>query len=444
MGEKTKKKRCDGKELEVMDVEDRVRHLCLQLVLISITCGISLAQPLRPQAEIPKSDALNFLIKQTKYDKAFPPEFNYDKPTEITCQIMIDSIDSINEATMDFTLSMFLYQRWTEYRLIFQNIVNATYLELDANAIEKIWVPDLYFPNEKRSNFHDVTMPNRMLRMYEKGDILFTLRITLTLTCKMNLRNFPFDKQVCYMQIASFSYTNSTLLLKWFKQKSVQISSNVADTQFLMERVTQSECENFVRQEGNHSCLQANFHLTRSIGYYIVQMYIPTILIVVLSWLSFWLNVGSVPGRISLGVLTVLTMTTQISSVNASLPRVSYTKAIDIWMATCLLFVFAALIEFAIANVLSRKESMNGFFFQNFHCRDDVEHGHGSNQTETAMNRKSTPSKAEVAETDNNVLPRSGFWYAMIMDSSSRIVFPLMFSLFNIIYWPSYLSSQTT
>ena len=41
--------------------------------------------------------------------------------------------------------------------------------------------------------------------------------------------------------------------------------------------------------------------------------------------------------------------------MNASLPRVSYTKAIDIWMITCLVFVFAALIEFAVVNVLSRK-----------------------------------------------------------------------------------------
>lgn len=428
-----------------MDLDRCERLWLLLLLLVTITCRVCVGQaPLRPQEAIKKSDALNYLFKTTTYEKAFPPEFNYDKPTEITCQIMIDSIDSINEATMDFTLSMFLYQRWTEYRLILQTIVNVSYLELDANAIEKIWVPDLYFPNEKRSNFHDVTMPNRMLRMYETGEILFTLRITLTLTCKMDLRNFPFDKQVCYIQIASFSYTNSTLLLKWFKEKSVQISSNVADTQFLMERVTQSECENFVRQEGNHSCLQANFHLTRSIGYYVVQMYIPTILIVVLSWLSFWLNVGSVPGRISLGVLTVLTMTTQISSVNASLPRVSYTKAIDIWMATCLLFVFAALIEFAIANVLSRKESMSVFFFQNLHCQDDAENGHSTRKIETVMNRKDTQTKAEGAEVDNNAFPRSGFWYAAILDSSSRIVFPLMFSLFNLIYWPSYLSGQTT
>ena len=86
-------------------------------------------------------------------------------------------------------------------------------------------------------------------------------------------------------------------------------------------------------------------------------MYIPSALVVVLSWISFWLNVNAVPGRISLGVLTVLTMTTQSSAVNASLPHVSYTKAIDLWMSTCLIFVFLALIEFAVANVLVRKDS---------------------------------------------------------------------------------------
>lgn len=93
-------------------------------------------------------------------------------------------------------------------------------------------------------------------------------------------------------------------------------------------------------------------------------MYIPSMLIVMLSWISFWLNVNAVPGRISLGVLTVLTMTQQSSTVNATLPRVSYTKAIDIWMSMCLVFVFAALIEFAVANVLARKDANKGFGFK--------------------------------------------------------------------------------
>ena len=95
-----------------------------------------------------------------------------------------------------------------------------------------------------------------------------------------------------------------------------------------------------------------------------IQMYIPSLLIVMLSWLSFWLNVSSVPGRVSLGVLSVLTISTQSFSVNSSLPRVSYIKAIDIWMTTCLIFVFAALLEFSIANVISRKGAGKGHFMQ--------------------------------------------------------------------------------
>lgn len=124
-------------------------------------------------------------------------------------------------------------------------------------------------------------------------------------------------------------------------------------------------CFNFLLISGNHSRLEVEFTLARNIGYYLVQMYIPSVLVVMLSWISFWLNVNAVPGRISLGVLTVLTMTTQSSSVNATLPHVSYTKAIDIWMSTCLMFVFFALIEFAVANVLMRKDTNKGFKFKN-------------------------------------------------------------------------------
>lgn len=91
-------------------------------------------------------------------------------------------------------------------------------------------------------------------------------------------------------------------------------------------------------------------------GYYLTQVYIPSVLIVILSWVSFWLDFEAVPARISLGLLTVLTMTTQSSGARASLPKVSYVKAIDVWMAMCLFFVFMALVQFAYVNVLSRVE----------------------------------------------------------------------------------------
>ena len=56
------------------------------------------------------------------------------------------------------------------------------------------------------------------------------------------------------------------------------------------------------------------------------------------------LNRGATPARVMLGVTTVLTMTTLISSTNASLPKISYVKSIDAYLAFCFFMVFASLI----------------------------------------------------------------------------------------------------
>ena len=53
------------------------------------------------------------------------------------------------------------------------------------------------------------------------------------------------------------------------------------------------------------------------------QVFVPSILTVMMSWLSFWINIESVPARINLGLLTVVTVTYQSTGVNASMPRVS-------------------------------------------------------------------------------------------------------------------------
>lgn len=43
------------------------------------------------------------------------------------------------------------------------------------------------------------------------------------------------------------------------------------------------------------------FDLSRRMGYFTIQTYIPCSMIVVLSWVSFWINKDAVPARTSLG-----------------------------------------------------------------------------------------------------------------------------------------------
>ena len=46
----------------------------------------------------------------------------------------------------------------------------------------------------------------------------------------------------------------------------------------------------FILSTGVFSCLMVEFHLKRQFGYYLLQAYIPSMLIVILSWVSFWIH----------------------------------------------------------------------------------------------------------------------------------------------------------
>ncbi len=82
---------------------------------------------------------------------------------------------------------------------------------------------------------------------------------------------------------------------------------------------------------GNYSCLTVDLTFKREFSYYLLTIYVPCCMLVIVSWVSFWLDPNAVPARVSLGVTTLLTMSTQTASINNSLPPVAYTKAIDVW-----------------------------------------------------------------------------------------------------------------
>uniref|UniRef100_A0A8C2D0I8 Glycine receptor, alpha 4b n=1 Tax=Cyprinus carpio TaxID=7962 RepID=A0A8C2D0I8_CYPCA len=300
------------------------------------------------------SDFLDQLMGKTSgYDARIRPNFK-GPPINVTCNIFINSFGSITETTMDYRLNVFLRQQWNDPRLAYKEYPDDS-LDLDPSMLDSIWKPDLFFANEKGANFHEVTTDNKLLRIFQNGNVLYSIRLTLILSCPMDLKNFPMDIQTCTMQLESFGYTMNDLIFQWLDEGPVQVADELVLPQFVLkEEKDLGYCTKHYNT-GKFTCIEVKFHLERQMGYYLIQMYIPSLLTVILSWVSFWINMDAAPARVGLGITTVLTMTTQSSGSRASLPKVSYVKAIDIWMAVCLLFVFAALLEYAAVNFVSRQ-----------------------------------------------------------------------------------------
>uniref|UniRef100_A0A673NLI8 Glycine receptor subunit alpha-4-like n=1 Tax=Sinocyclocheilus rhinocerous TaxID=307959 RepID=A0A673NLI8_9TELE len=350
-------------------------------------------------------------------------------PVNVTCNIFINSFGSITETTMDYRLNVFLRQQWNDPRLAYKEYPDDS-LDLDPSMLDSIWKPDLFFANEKGANFHEVTTDNKLLRIFQNGNVLYSIRLTLILSCPMDLKNFPMDTQTCTMQLESFGYTMNDLIFQWLDEGPMQVADDLVLPQFVLkEEKDLGYCTKHYNT-GQFTCIEVKFHLERQMGYYLIQMYIPSLLTVILSWVSFWINMDAAPARVGLGITTVLTMTTQSSGSRASLPKVSYVKAIDIWMAVCLLFVFAALLEYAAVNFVSRQHKE--FFRLRRKLREDCLSGDGPLSEAAAMFAGLPPGHV-LFDIRRRFAER-----AKRIDTISRAVFPLSFLVFNVFYWITY------
>ena len=73
-------------------------------------------------------------------------------------------------------MSMIVRQTWNDSRLAYYPMPGFTLLELDSILMNKVWVPDLYFPSEKKAEFHTVTVPNKLMHIYPYGMIMYSQR----------------------------------------------------------------------------------------------------------------------------------------------------------------------------------------------------------------------------------------------------------------------------
>lgn len=302
-----------------------------------------------------RSKLVNQLLQG--YDKRIRP-YTGVLPMDVRVDMLVSNIWAIEEARMDFTIDIYLRQYWEDPRLAFQETELHKTLTLNRQTIDEIWVPSTYFFNAKKAYFHDVTTDNYLLQIQSSGDIFYSVRLTVTMACKLNLQMFPHDVQTCTVMLESYGYQATDVYYKWNSRNStgdvVYIAEDLEMPQFMITNVELEERTN-IYNIGPHSALVAKFTFHRRLGYYMIQTYIPSMLTVTISWFSFWISPDSPPARVGLGITTVLTMITISNSARAPLPKVSYTKAIDWFLLMCLVYVFGALMEYAIVNFYSCK-----------------------------------------------------------------------------------------
>ncbi|XP_043366578.1 gamma-aminobutyric acid receptor subunit rho-1 isoform X1 [Dermochelys coriacea] len=345
------------------------------------------------------------LLRIDDHDFSMRPGFG-GPAIPVGVDVQVESLDSISEVDMDFTMTLYLRHYWKDERLSFPSTNNQS-MTFDGRLVKKIWVPDMFFVHSKRSFIHDTTTDNVMLRVQPDGKVLYSLRVTVTAMCNMDFSRFPLDTQTCSLEIESYAYTEDDLMLYW---------KNGNDSLKTDERISLSQ---FLIQE---------FHTTTKLAFYS-----------------------------STGITTVLTMSTIITGVNASMPRVSYIKAVDIYLWVSFVFVFLSVLEYAAVNYLTtvqeRKERKlrdklpctcglpqpRPMMMDGSYSDGDVnELGHyvsenGDKQDRMMMQLTLGSERSSSRRKSQRYVSMRIDTHAI--DKYSRIIFPGSYILFNLIYW---------
>lgn len=456
-------------------------HYFWAIFYFACLCSASLANNAKVNFREKEKKILDQILGAGKYDARIRPSGinGTDGPAIVRINLFVRSIMTISDIKMEYSVQLTFREQWLDERLKFDDIGGRLkYLTLtEAN---RVWMPDLFFSNEKEGHFHNIIMPNVYIRIFPYGSVLYSIRISLTLACPMNLKLYPLDRQVCSLRMASYGWTTADLVFLWKEGDPVQVVKNLHLPRFTLEKFLTDYC-NSKTNTGEYSCLKVDLLFKREFSYYLIQIYIPCCMLVIVSWVSFWLDQGAVPARVSLGVTTLLTMATQTSGINASLPPVSYTKAIDVWTGVCLTFVFGALLEFALVNYASRSAD-----------RAADMHRENMKKKRRELEQASLDAASDLLDTDSNATfamkplvrhpgdplaleklrqcevhmqaPKRPnccrSWMSKFptsplkkvpcfgrgqcsrskrIDVISRITFPLVFALFNLVYWSTYL-----
>lgn len=310
-----------------------------------------------------KSDKeiLDNLLKNSRYDKRLLPPV--DGVLTVNVSVLLLSLASPDESSLKYEVEFLLQQQWYDPRLRYSNQSHYDFL----NAIhhhEDIWLPDTYFI--MHGDFKDPIIPMHFaLRIYRNGTINYLMRRHLILSCQGRLNIFPFDDPLCSFALESISYEQSAITYVWKNDEDTLRKSPSLTTlnAYLIQNQT-IPCPIKASWRGNYSCLKVDLIFTRDRSFYFTTVFIPGIILVTSSFITFWLEWNAVPARVMIGVTTMLNFFTTSNGFRSTLPVVSNLTAMNVWDGVCMCFIYASLLEFVCVNYVGRKRPLHNVVYR--------------------------------------------------------------------------------
>nr|XP_053628087.1 uncharacterized protein LOC128685552 [Cherax quadricarinatus] len=303
------------------------------------------------------------------YNKDLPPEMS-DKEGSANLPLTLNiSIEFTNIYTMQMVMqvSYKIQMIWFDNRLVYCNLkANHRLNKVNYTNMMSLWLPTVGFINteghqrttvdEESSLYVRRLQPARLrdnsfsremdLFSGEENSLFFSRKYSTPFICDFNLVLYPFDVQYCDMRLQIISGTKDYITF----DKVASFAAYYGSAWLLEYQIRQPKI--IFDNNNEFSEMKVRIPLQRLSGYAVLNIYIPSTILLVICYITLFLRPHFLEARVMTTLTSLLVLATLFTQASATLPKTSYFKMVDVWILFCIVMSFIIIIFHTIIDKL--------------------------------------------------------------------------------------------
>ena len=256
-------------------------------------------------------------------------------PTRVSVGLYVIDISKINDVDQSMTADFAVRLTWRDPRLAF------TEQHIREFPLNSVWSPRLTVINKRRiwKTWPDV------VKVDPAGNVQYTQRFYGTLTARLDLHDFPFDKNTIKVEFVAAGHTTDEVELVLDESVTGRTAEfSLVDAVIGAGEVTTGAFY-FAPADEEMPKLTYEFGVRRYTAYYLWKIILPLTIIVFMSWLVFWIDAKQFGPQVGLAATAVLTLIAYRFLLGSLVPRVSYLTRLDVFIMGATVLVFMGMVE---------------------------------------------------------------------------------------------------
>jgi hypothetical protein len=270
-------------------------------------------------------------------------------PTPVHVYLYVIDVFDVSGSDQDFNADVALIAEWRDPNLA------GRWTAIQSAKMEDVCEPRLQLVNQRGA----ISLLPQQVEIHPDGLVRYRQRWMGRFTARMDLKDFPLDKQRFYVRVVSLGYSRDEVeLIPDLKGKRSGRAGQLSITDWRLGPA-RMEMADFDSAPGEKALagVQLVWEGKRQVGYYTVQIILPLVMIVLMGWTALWIAPSVVPGRMSVAITTMLTLIAYRFALGRLLPNLPYLTRFDYFtLGSTILIFFLLLLVATTASLVARNK----------------------------------------------------------------------------------------